>query len=130
MIDQDQSDNVTTTYLLTAGGQTAQNTAANVQALAGATPIVNGSDNKLLSAFMDKALGCTPFSAPSVTNAGGTSDSQTLNELSAAANQQAPIALIPPNDEMVLVNGAFSLAKTNVYRTLVDQASARGQART
>ena len=28
---------------------------------------------------------------------------------------------VPPNDEMTLVNGAFSIAKTNVYRSLVDQ---------
>ena len=38
------------------------------------------------------------------------------------ANQQAPIALVPPSDEMVLVNGQFSLEKTNVYRSLVGQA--------
>ena len=29
--------------------------------------------------------------------------------------------MVPPNDEMTLVNGAFSIAKTNVYRSLVDQ---------
>ena len=28
---------------------------------------------------------------------------------------------MPPNDEMTLVNGAYSIAKTNVYRSLVDQ---------
>ena len=48
MIDQDQSDNVTTTYLLTANGQTAQFNAANKAAMAGAQPINNGSDNMLL----------------------------------------------------------------------------------
>src|SRR6266568_6671043 len=35
IVDQDQSDNVQTTYLVTATGQTAQNTAANRAALAG-----------------------------------------------------------------------------------------------
>ncbi len=29
--------------------------------------------------------------------------------------------MVPPNDEMTLVNTAFSIAKTNVYRSLVDQ---------
>ena len=29
--------------------------------------------------------------------------------------------MVPPNDEMTLVNSAFSIAKTNVYRSLVDQ---------
>src|SRR6201986_4977097 len=52
MIDQDQSDNVTSTYLLNpATGQTAQDSTANEAALAGATKINNGSDNILLDAF-------------------------------------------------------------------------------
>ena len=33
----------------------------------------------------------------------------------------APIALVPENDPMTLVNGAFSPQKTNRYRTSVDQ---------
>ena len=54
---------------------------------------------------------------------GGTaSTSQALNELSAAKNQTAPIALVPENDEMVLVNNAFSVTKTNLYRSNVGQA--------
>jgi hypothetical protein len=121
MIDQDQSDNVTTTYLLTASGQTAQFSAANQAALAGATPINNGSDNELLDAFLDPTLGCTPYTAPDLSQAGAQSTSQALDELSAAKNQTAPIALIPENDEMVLVNNAFSVAKTNLYRSNVGQ---------
>jgi hypothetical protein len=121
MIDQDQSDNVTTTYLLTASGQTAQFSAANQAALAGATPVNNGSDNELLDAFLDPTLGCTPFTAPDLSQAGAQSTSQALDELSAAKNQTAPIALIPENDEMVLVNNAFSVAKTNLYRSNVGQ---------
>ena len=121
MIDQDQSDNVTTTYLLTANGQTAQFNAANQAALAGAMSINNGSDNELLDAFLDPTLGCTPFTAPDLSQAGAQSTSQALDELSAAKNQTAPIALIPENDEMVLVNNAFSVAKTNLYRSNVGQ---------
>ena len=70
MVDQDPSDNVTTDYLLTASGQTAQFNAANQAALPGATDIVNGSDNKLLTAFVDPTLGCTPFEAPDLSQAG------------------------------------------------------------
>ena len=120
-VDQDQSDNVVTTYLINGNGQTAQNTAANAAAIAGATTLVNGSDDKLLAAFLDPANGCTAFSAPDTTATGGTSGSQALNELSARVNQQGPIAVVPPNDEMTLVGAAFSVAKTNVYRSLVDQ---------
>ncbi len=121
VVDQDQSDNVITSYLINGNGQTAQNTTANAAAIAGATVLVNGSDDKLLAAFLDPANGCTPFTAPDASATGGTSGSQALNELSARVNQQGPIAVTPPNDEMTLVNSAFSVAKTNVYRSLVDQ---------
>ena len=121
VVDQDQSDNVITSYLINGNGQTAQNTAANAAAIAGATTLVNGSDDKLLAAFLDPANGCTPFTANDTTDPAGTSGSQALNELSARVNQQGTIAMVPPNDEMTLVNSAFSIAKTNVYRSLVDQ---------
>ena len=121
IVDQDQSDNVITSYLLNANGQTAQNNAANAAAVAGAQTIVNGSDDKLLAAFVDPATGCTPFTAPDMTDPAGNSGSQALNELSARVNQQGTIAVVPPNDEMTLVNSAYSIAKTNVYRSLVDQ---------
>ena len=121
MIDQDQSDNVTTQYLVNANGQTAQDNAANTAALTGANVINNGSDNALLNAFLDPTLGCTPFTAPDLTNGGTPGTSQALDELFAAKDQAAPIALVPENDPMTLVNGAFSQQKTNRYRTSVDQ---------
>ena len=64
VVDQDQSDNVPTTYLQTSTGQFAQNTAANRAGLFGATPIGNPSDNRLVDALLDPALGCTPWKAP------------------------------------------------------------------
>ncbi len=128
LIDQDQSDNVVTEYLINANGQTAQATAANNTALAGATPLHNGSDDALLAAFVDPANGCTPFTATDVTNPNGTSGSQALNELSARVNQQGTIAVVPPNDEMTLVGGQMSVTKTNVYRSLVDQPLLAGNA--
>jgi hypothetical protein len=121
MTDQDQSDNVVTHYLINANGQTAQNTTANAAALAGATNIGNGSDDGLLAAFLDPANGCTPQTAPDTTNPAGVAGSQALNELSAHVNATGTIAVVPTNDEMVLVNANFSVAKTDVYRSLVDQ---------
>jgi hypothetical protein len=121
VVDQDPSDNVTSTYLLTATGQTAQLNTANTAALAGATQIVNGSDNKLLTAFVDPTLGCTPFQVPDLSMDGTMGTSQALNELAAATNQAAPVALVPENDEMVLVNGAFSAQKTDLYRAQIGQ---------
>ena len=121
MIDQDQSDNVTTTYLLTGNGQTAQFNAANKAALVGAVPANNGSDNILLDGFLDPTIGCTPFEAPDLSQGGTMGTSQALDELAAAKDQAAPIALVPENDEMVLVNNAFSATKTNLYRSNVGQ---------
>ena len=121
MVDQDPSDNVTTTYLLTANGQTAQFNAANEGAVADAAPVNNGSDNELLVAFLDPTLGCTPFEAPDLSQAGTPGTSQALNELSAARNQRAPVALVPENDEMALANNNFSVQKTDLYRAEVGQ---------
>jgi hypothetical protein len=126
LIDQDQSDNVTTQYLLTANGQTAQNNAANRAALQGATAISNGSDNALLDNFVLPALDCTPFTAPDLSAGGAPGTSQTLDELSAAHNQRTPIALVPENDPMTLVNGQTSVTKTNLYRIGVDQPLVTG----
>jgi hypothetical protein len=121
LVDQDPSDNVTTKYLLTASGQTAQDSTANAALLPAATPVNNGSDNALLDNFVLPALGCTPFTAPDLSDAGRPGTSQTLDELSAAANQHAPIALVPENDPMTMVNGSLSRPKTNLYRLGVGQ---------
>src|SRR5215469_13290239 len=91
VIDQDQSDNVVSKYLVDANGQTAQATAANVAALGGDTMISNGSDDALLAAFVDPANGCTPFTATDSTNPNGVAPSQALNELSARVNQTGTI---------------------------------------
>jgi hypothetical protein len=122
LIDQDQSDNVDASYLLNPNtGQTAQNSAANAPNMAGATSENNGSDDGLLDAFVNPALGCTPFTATNTTAAAGTSSSQALNALSARQNQPATLALLPVNDPQLLVGGNFSVAKTNVYRGETDQ---------
>ena len=87
VVDQDQSDNVVTTYLINAQGQTAQDSAANAAGLPGVTAINNGSDNALVNKFMDPALGCTPYEFRDQTAAAGKSGSQITDELLAAADQ-------------------------------------------
>ena len=126
LIDQDQSDNVTTKYLANGNGQIAQFMTANQQALAGATTLVNGSDNGLLDFFVDPALGCTPWQVPDLANGGTPVTALPLDELQAAqfAGQSGgPSALVPLNDPMVLDNnGNTSTDKTNTYRSIVDMA--------
>ncbi|WP_188317092.1 hypothetical protein [Solihabitans fulvus] len=121
LVDQDQSDNVNTSYLVLADGRTAQNTAANTKALHRSKPLVNGSDNLLVDAFVDRALGCTPFTAPDLTNHGQRVSSLALNELLAAAGQAKPVALVPTNDPMAQVHARSNPVKTNLYRTGVGQ---------
>jgi hypothetical protein len=129
MVDQDQSDNVTSKYLFDpATGQTAQDNAANVARMPGAKVLVNGSDNALIDNFLDPALGCTPLMAPDLGNHGMMATSQALDELLAAGNQPAIAALVPENDPMVLDNGGnFDVAKTNLYRAEIGQAPVDSQ---
>src|SRR3989440_6651329 len=50
IVDQDQSDNVTTSYLITASGKVAQDTQANAATLQGQGQVAkNGSDERLLT---------------------------------------------------------------------------------
>ncbi len=125
LVDQDQSDNVTTMYLANANGQLAQMTAANIKALPNAQKLFNGSDNGLLDDFVDPALGCTPWMVPNLADAGNPATALPLNELQAAAFQAQPVALVPAGDPMVLLNGNASLNKTNAYRAGVDQPLAQ-----
>jgi hypothetical protein len=125
LIDQDQSDNVTTEYLTTSNGQTAQDTAANRGSLGGAMTLFNGSDNGLLDLFVDPALGCSPWEVPNLADGGATAPGLPLDELQAAAwagrQGSGPSAIVPLNDPMTVDgNGNFSTDKTNTYRSLVD----------
>ncbi len=121
VVDQDQSDNLTTIYLLADNGKTAQATAANIAKLPNATIITNGSDNGLVAKALDSALGCKPWTAPNLADPGQVEPSLPLNELLAAAHQANPIALIPGGDPMVLVGDNESVNKTNLYRVGVNQ---------
>jgi hypothetical protein len=145
VVDQDGSDNVVTRYLADAHGRIAQDNAASRASLrkgvrvdgprygyhrhdgkagssAGAKPkeLTNGSDNLLLTHFIDPALGCKPFTVPNQSSDNRASSALPLDELSAAARQRSPIALVPQNDPMTLVDGRTSVRKTNAYRAGVN----------
>jgi len=122
VVDMDQSDNVVTSYLVTANGQTAQVTTANMTALQKTQTQVNGSDNRLLAVAMDGALGCTPWMAPDLANPGHMLPALPLNELQAARLQAPPVARVPANDPMVITNNQPDINKLNAYRRGVDQS--------
>ncbi len=124
VVDMDQSDNVVTSYLVTADGQTAQATAANMAALQNTQTQTNASDNRLLAVALDGALQCTAWMAPDLADPGHMLPALPLDELQAAAHQGAPIARVPLGDPMVLNNNQPDLNKVNAYRRGVDQAQA------
>ncbi len=121
VVDQDQSDNVVTSYLITQGGDMAQNTSANAAKFTDSAVLGNGSDNGLLSIALDGALGCSAWRAPDLADPGQLIPAQPLDELQAAMYQSNPAALVPSGDPMTLVNGRPNLVKQNRYRLGVDQ---------
>ena len=117
MIDQDQSDNVTSVYLLNpATGQTAQDTAANEGRHDGHPGAVQRQRQRPGRQVHGPGARLTPFMAPDLANNNTPATSQALDELLAAAPRNAPRipALVPENDPMVLdANGNLDPAKTN-----------------
>jgi len=130
-VDQDQSDNVPTTYLVDiagtiAQGMLAQNTAAN-RALLGPAAMVlgNPSDNALVTNFIMPAVGCgnSVWKVPDLADPGSMVTALPLNELQAAKFASIPQALIPLNHAFtkLIATGAQSPAKTNLYRVGANQ---------
>lgn len=125
IVDQDQSDNVVTTYLLINNNTLAQHTPENAQANPDAEVLSNASDNSLLNEFIQPALNCTPYQNPCVTCPTSQSPALSTNELQGEYYPPASgPALVPLNDPMVLVNGTESLDKVNLYRAGVGQPTA------
>jgi hypothetical protein len=125
IVDQDQSDNVVTKYLLVHNVSTVQNTAANRKKFAQAVELINPSDEVLLSEFVNPAIGCKSFQIPALDDIGTKRSTLAANELSAAFRQRAPVALVPLKDPFTVINGTIlSLTKTNLYRVGVNQKKA------
>jgi hypothetical protein len=120
VVDQDQSDNLPISYLVTDSG-IAQKTQANLAQFPTATSLGNPSDNRLVDVALDGALGCTPWKVADLADPGQMVPALPLNELQARARQASPVALVPLGDPMVLNNGAPDLRKVNAYRRGVDQ---------
>jgi len=120
VVDQDQSDNLPTLYLVSPRGHMSQFTKKNQSAHPTSVPLGNPSDNRLTDAFVDPALGCKPWTAPDLADPGSMVSALPLNELQARFTQPAPVAIVPGGDPMTLVNGNLSLNKTNLYRLGVD----------
>jgi hypothetical protein len=128
VIDMDQSDNVVTSYLVTATNLIAQGTISNANKL-GATVVntlTNASDIRLVEIAMDTALGCTPWQIQDMSETTATNFVATFPtaEIQAGVWQQAPIALVPISHAMTRLNNQPSLQKTNLYRVGCNQVQA------
>ena len=125
IVDQDQSDNVNSKYLVL-GNRLAQYSVTNQNIInvnnngTNATILSNASDNGLLNNYVLPALNCTSYTALDIVSNQYRS-AQALNELYAMVNQLSPQALIPVNDPMVLSNNNINLIKVNTYREIVNQ---------
>eukprot|EP01080_Neovahlkampfia_damariscottae_P010175 gene10175-2595_t len=126
VVDQDQSDNVDTTYIAV-GTRIAQFSATNLAELKDQNPkiISNPSDNGLLNKFILPALGCNSFTAEDLVDPGAFRGAQALNEIQARLYQKRPVALVPAGNPMVLTNGVPNIAKLNAYRSIVNQPTVR-----
>ena len=122
IVDQDQSDNVISSYIITNTLQVAQNTAANRKNLTVLGIVGNGSDNRLLDIFIDPAIGCKSFTAPDLADPNSNLPSLALNELFASQlGINNNVAIVPSGDPMCLFNDAPNLQKLNLYRQGVNQ---------
>ena len=126
LVDQDPSDNLVTTYLLDPiTMRVSQDTVTNRQIYPAAAILKNGSDNRLLT-LLNLAMGCKGYVAPLLSDPSGVMiASMVLNELHAAARQEAPMVSLPSRDPMTRVlaggNTIPSLLKNNLYRKGINQ---------
>ncbi|MEY9964071.1 hypothetical protein ABIA33_002105 [Streptacidiphilus sp. MAP12-16] len=119
--DQNPSTGVTAVYLVDRNGRIAQWTQRNSTRLDTVATLTNGGDVPLLNSFIDPALGCSPWRAPDLANPGHHTTSLALDELQAARRQHAPMALVPLNAPMALMDQHQSRSRTDLYRLGVGQ---------
>jgi len=121
IIDMDPDDGVQTLYLLTNLNHVIQDTQANMKRFIIKTTLANDGDNRLLTIFVNPAIGCNTLTIPDAADPGVNRPALPLNVIQAMLLQGAPIALVPNNDPMITTNAQPDLLKMNLYRLGVDQ---------
>jgi hypothetical protein len=124
VVDQDESDNVVTNYLVDpVTKRIAQDTTTNRNTIPGALTLSNGSDNRLKSIFYDGALGCSGWAVQDLADSNQKLQSLPFNEVHATL-QGNPVARNPIGHAMTLdAAGNEDLAKRNLYSVGVFQSS-------
>jgi len=124
VVDMDPDDGVQTLYDVTFGGQVIQKTKFNMNNFGIQSELPNDGDNRLLTKFINPAIGCNTLMLPDAADPGMNRPSDVMNIIQAILLQGAPIALIPNNDPMVTTMGQPDLLKLNLYRLGVNQPQA------
>jgi hypothetical protein len=121
VVDMDPDDGVQTLYLVTNLNHVVQKTQNNMKMFQIQATLANDGDNRLLTKFVNPAIGCNTLNLPDAADPGMTRPALVLNVIQAMLLQGAPISLTPNNDPMITTNGQPDLLKMNLYRLGVDQ---------
>jgi hypothetical protein len=122
VVDQDQSDNVITEYIITTDLRVAQNFQININKLNIMKIITNNNDNSLLTKFILPSIGCAPFMVSNLFDKNLLQSSLALNEIQANLYiNESNNALIVSTNPMVIDFNLKSLEKINLYRIGVNQ---------
>jgi len=124
VVDMDPDDGVQTLYLVTNLNHVIQKTQNNMKMFQIQSTLANDGDNRLLTKFVNPAIGCNTLNLPDAADPGMTRPALVLNVIQAMLLQGAPISLTPNNDPMITTNGQPDLLKLNLYRLGVDQPQA------
>jgi hypothetical protein len=124
IIDMDPDDGVQTLYSVTTLNQVIQKTQNNMKMFQIKTDLANDGDNRLLTKFVNPAIGCNTLMIPDAADPGMNRPSDVMNIIQAMLVQGPPIAFTPNTDPMITTNGQPDLLKMNLYRLGVDQPQA------
>jgi hypothetical protein len=121
IVDMDPDDGVETLYLVTILNHVIQDTQANMKKFQIKATLANDGDNRLLTEFVNPAIGCKSLTIPDAADPGVNRPALPLNVIQAMLLQAAPVSLVPNNDPMTTTNNQPDLLKMNLYRLGVDQ---------
>jgi len=121
IIDMDPDDGVETLYYVTFGGQVIQKTQFNMNNFGIQSTLANDGDNRLLTDFVNPAIGCNTLMLQDAADPGNMAQSDVMNIIQAILVQGTPISLTPNNDPMITTNNMPDLLKLNLYRLGVNQ---------
>jgi hypothetical protein len=124
IVDMDPDDGVQTLYDVTTANQVIQKTQNNEKMFQIKMTLANDGDHRLLTKFVNPAIGCNTLTIPDAADPGMNRPSDVMNIIQAILLQGPPVTETPNNDPMITTNGQPDLLKMNLYRLGVNQPQA------